>query len=380
MSLKEYLSSKPLYYERIDYDRMPRVFKSVKDSFKFPKTIHIVGTNGKGSIGRYLAKMMELEGLKVGHYTSPHILEFNERFYKNGALIEMLELEKLHLKLLDILGEREKELSYFEYATFLAFLAYEDCDYMLLEAGVGGEFDATNAVSKTLYIVASISIDHQDLLGGGIEDIASTKLASVNNAAVIAPQEYDEVMSVIERREKICGFDFLYANKNDIIDDIENYALKFSLPKFLKYNLLTAYKAALLLGLSPDLKRLDALDLRGRCEKIAANITLDVGHNVDAAKALSAHFSGKKVVLVYNSYRDKDYISVLKVLRPIIKRVELIDMQNSYRENARREIEKYLDFLGVERREYKNTNNNEEYLVFGSFGVAESFLKSLNER
>ena len=380
MSLKEYLSSKPLYYKHIDYDRMPRVFQSVSNRFKFPKTIHIVGTNGKGSTGRYLAKMMELEGLKVGHYTSPHILEFNERFYKNGVLIEMSELENLHLKLLDILGESEKELSYFEYATFLAFLAYEDCDYMLLEAGVGGEFDATNAVSKVLSIVASISVDHQDLLGIGIEDIARTKLASVNNAAVIAPQEYDEAMDVIKRREKICGFDFLYVNKNDINDDIENYAQKFSLPNFLKYNLLTAYKAALFLGLFPNLKRLGALDLRGRCEKIAPNITLDVGHNIDAAKALSTHFSGKKVVLIYNSYKDKDYISVLKVLIPIIKRVELIDMQNSYRENAKCEIEKYLDCIGIERREYKNTNDGEEYLVFGSFGVAESFLKSLNER
>ncbi|MDR2341566.1 MAG: bifunctional folylpolyglutamate synthase/dihydrofolate synthase [Campylobacteraceae bacterium] len=380
MSLKKYLSSKPLYYEHIDYYRMPKVFKSISDSFRFPKVIHIVGTNGKGSTGRYIVKMLEIEGFRVGHYTSPHILEFNERIYKNGKNILDDELEVLHVRLLEILKSYEKELSYFEYATLLAFLYFEDCDYVVLEAGVGGESDATNVAPKILSVVTPISIDHQNFLGNSIKEIAFTKLQSVNNKAVIAYQKYEEVMEIIKQREAVCGFEFLYVDKNEINDDIEKYVQKFSLPWFLKQNLLTAFKTVKFLGISPDLSKLQALDLRGRCEKIAPNITLDAGHNIDAAKALVEHFGNKKIVLIYNSYKDKDYIGVLNILKFIIKRVELINMVNSARQSAKEQIKELLGSLGIEHKDYECINENDEYLVFGSFGVIESFLKSLDEK
>jgi dihydrofolate synthase/folylpolyglutamate synthase len=380
MSLQEYLSDKPLYYEHIDYERMPKIFKSISHNFKFPKIVHVIGTNGKGSVGRYLTKMLELEGLRVGHYTSPHILEFNERIYKNGKNISDDELETLHVKLLGILKDYEKELSYFEYTTLLAFLYFEDCDYAVLEAGVGGEFDATNTAPKILSVVTPISIDHQGLLGNSLREIAFTKLRSVNNFAVIAHQKYEEVLNIIKQREAVCGFEFLYVDENEKNEEVEKYSEKFSLPLFLKQNLLTAFKAVNFLGVFPDLSKLEALDLRGRCEKIAPNITVDVGHNIDAAKVLAEHFNNKKVVLVYNSYKDKDYAGVLNILKSIVKRIELIDIINSERQDAKKEITELLNFLHIEHKDYKHINKNDEYLVFGSFGVVESFLKSLNER
>ncbi|MDR0467363.1 MAG: bifunctional folylpolyglutamate synthase/dihydrofolate synthase, partial [Campylobacteraceae bacterium] len=82
-NLKEYLKSKPLYYKDIDYEKMPKIFSEISSSFSLPKTVHIVGTNGKGSTGRYLTLILEQNGFNVGHYTSPHILKFNERIYKN---------------------------------------------------------------------------------------------------------------------------------------------------------------------------------------------------------------------------------------------------------------------------------------------------------
>ncbi|MDR3177941.1 MAG: bifunctional folylpolyglutamate synthase/dihydrofolate synthase [Campylobacteraceae bacterium] len=380
MNLQKYLSNKPLYCEHIDYDRMPRVFKSISHNFKFPKVIHVVGTNGKGTTGRYIAKMLELEGFKTGHYTSPHILEFNERIYKNGKVISNDELEVLHVRLLGILKDYADELSYFEYATLLAFLYFEDCDYAVIEAGVGGEFDATNAAPKILSVVTPISIDHQDLLGNSIKEIALTKLRSVNSKAVIAPQKYEEALGIIRQREAICGFEFLYVDENEKEAEVEKYAEKFSLPSFLKQNLLTAYKAVKFLGIFSDLSKLQALDLRGRCEQIAPNITLDVGHNIDAAKALVRHFDDKKIVLIYNSYKDKDYAGVLNILKPIIKRLELIDITNPMRQHAKQEIKKLLKTLNVKCENYRQANKNDEYLVFGSFGVAESFLKSLHEK
>ncbi|MDR1554803.1 MAG: bifunctional folylpolyglutamate synthase/dihydrofolate synthase [Campylobacteraceae bacterium] len=380
MSLQEYLANKPLYYKYIDYARMPRIFKSISHNFRLPKIIHVIGTNGKGSIGRYIAKMLEIEGFKTGHYTSPHILKFNERIYKNNRTVSDGELEILHTRLLEILKDYESELSYFEYATLLAFLYFEDCDYVVLEAGVGGEFDATNVVSKVLSVVTPISVDHQDLLGNSIKEIAFTKLQSVNNKAVISYQKYEEALEIIRQREAICGFKFLYTDENEKDEAVEKYAQRFLLPPFLKQNLLTAVKAVKALGVFTDLSKLGALDLHGRCEKIASNITLDVGHNLDGARALVEYFGGKKVVLIYNSYKDKDYVGVLNILKSIVKRIELIDIINPVRQDAKKEIEELLNSLHIDYKNYERINENDEYLVFGSFGVAESFLKSLNER
>ncbi|MDR1007283.1 MAG: bifunctional folylpolyglutamate synthase/dihydrofolate synthase [Campylobacteraceae bacterium] len=378
--LLKYLEKKPLYYDHIDYGRMPRIFRTISHKFHIPKTVHIIGTNGKGSTGRFLAQILESVGLKIGHYTSPHILEFNERIYRDGICVGYDELDILHERLLAILGEYESELSYFEYATLLAFLAYEECDYMILEAGVGGEFDATNIVPKELSIVTPISLDHQDLLGKTIKEIAFTKLQSVNNIAVIAPQEENEALEIIKQREAILELEFIYIRKSEHESDVEKYASKYSLPYILKENLTTAVSAAKILGFEADLNKVGKLSLKGRFEKIASNITIDVGHNISAANVAAKIFSGKKVILVYNSYKDKNYNYILKILTPIVKSVEIIELANPYRADAKNEIREVLIKQGVDVKDFGGINQDNEYLVFGSFGVAEKFLRYFNEK
>ncbi|MDR0761739.1 MAG: bifunctional folylpolyglutamate synthase/dihydrofolate synthase [Campylobacteraceae bacterium] len=380
MSVLKYLETKPLYYDHIDYERMPRIFRAISHNFHLPKAVHIVGTNGKGSTGRFLAQILESNGLKIGHYTSPHILEFNERIYRDGACVGYDELNALHERLLKILGAYEGELSYFEYATLLAFLAFKECDYMILESGVGGEFDATNVVPKELSVVTPISLDHQDLLGKTIKEIAFTKLQSVNNIAVIAPQEESAATEIIKQREAILGLKFIYVYKDEYESSVEKYTLKYSLPNILKENLLTAVSAAKALGFEADSNKLKKLSLKGRFEKIAPNITIDVGHNISAAKSAVKIFSGKKVILVYNSYKDKDYNRILKILMPIIKSVEIIELTNQYRADAKNEIRKILIEQGVDVKDFNGINQDSEYLVFGSFGVAEIFLRYFNEK
>ncbi|MDR2100532.1 MAG: bifunctional folylpolyglutamate synthase/dihydrofolate synthase [Campylobacteraceae bacterium] len=379
-ALKKYLNTKPPYYEHMDYGRMPRIFNALAHNFHFPKIIHIVGTNGKGSTGRFLAQILESAGFSVGHYTSPHILEFNERFYKNGALVSYDKLDALHERLLAVLGAYESELSYFEYATFLAFLAFEECDYVILESGVGGEFDATNVAPKVLSIVTPISLDHQDLLGESVREIAFTKLQSVNNSAVIAPQEFGEALEIIKQRETILGLEFTYVQKDEYESGVEKYAALYSLVPFLKENLLAAFRAAQMIGVEVDLSKIKKLNLKGRFEKITANITIDVGHNISAAKAALEAFKNKKVVFVYNSYKDKDYKTILRILAPVIKRAEIVRIENSYRASAENEIKAALSDMGIDVKDFDRIDNNEEYLIFGSFGVVESFLRHFDEK
>ncbi|MCF6174017.1 MAG: bifunctional folylpolyglutamate synthase/dihydrofolate synthase, partial [Campylobacteraceae bacterium] len=190
MSLVEFLEKKPLYYDEIDYDRMPSAYKSISDKLKLPKIIQIVGTNGKGSTGRFLAQMLKFQNLIVGHYSSPHIIRFNERIWLNGKEVSDDTLEFAHNKLQLMLSKDFiKTLSYFEYTTFLAILIFsEECDYIVLEAGLGGEHDATSIFPKVLSVITPIGYDHEDFLGENINDIATTKLNSIDKKAVISRQ------------------------------------------------------------------------------------------------------------------------------------------------------------------------------------------------
>ncbi len=118
MQLETFLESKPLFYDKIDYDRFPKAYESIKNLLHIPRVVHLVGTNGKGSTGRFLAQLLKSNSFKVGHYSSPHILKFNERIWLNGSDISDKALENSHKELLKILKpEIVEALSYFEYTT-----------------------------------------------------------------------------------------------------------------------------------------------------------------------------------------------------------------------------------------------------------------------
>jgi dihydrofolate synthase/folylpolyglutamate synthase len=189
--LNTFLENKPLFYETIDYTRMPRIYSRIKTYFNLPKIVHIIGTNGKGTTGRFLATALVSLGFKVGHYTSPHILKFNERIWLNGANVSDALLEEYHTKLLQILTKQEAAaLSYFEYTTLLAMLLYSDkSEYVILEAGLGGEYDATSVFDNVLTLVTPIDIDHEAFLGDTIEAIAQTKLNAIKKTAIVAKQK-----------------------------------------------------------------------------------------------------------------------------------------------------------------------------------------------
>ncbi len=382
MSLLEFLDKKPLFYKEIDYERMPKTWQKIKHFFKLPKIIHIIGTNGKGSTGRFLAYYLYKSGFKVGHYTSPHILKFNERIWINGKDIDDLSLEKTHEKLLSILKENAEKLSYFEYTTLLAVLAMQDCDYIVLEAGLGGEYDATSVFDNILTLLTMVDYDHKEFLGESIEEITSSKVRAVKKALIVGIQKYIEVYGSALKISSEKKFYLYPYNRFLTYDELilsGFFIRKEKLPSFFISNLTLALSAVKFLGLKVDLDKLKGIEIFGRCQKIKENVTIDVGHNPLAAEALRDTFLGKKVVLVYNSFADKEYPLILKILKPIIKRVEILDMQNQ-RAAKREDMEKTLKSLSLEFGDFKGLKESEEYLVFGSFSVVEAFLKVIDEK
>ena len=373
-TLNEFLEHKTLYYDKIDFTIVESSWKILSTKINLPFVIHIVGTNGKGSTGRFLAHYLYKKEFKVLHYSSPHIMKFNERIWINGNDVSDENLELAHIFLQDLFPlELLSKLTYFEYTTLLAFYLSKDFDYLVLEAGLGGEFDATNVVENNLSLITTIGLDHMSFLGNTVEEIAATKMRSADNKMLIGYQVFNSVLKTAYKvKEQILK----ERNKNiEIIEvkEFDKYELNNKFASYLKRNFHLVIECLHELKIPIDLKLFDDVPLFGRCQKILPNVTIDVGHNPLAAHVIAKEFEGKKITLIYNSYKDKDYEEVLKILKPIISKIIImpLDDKRIVEKNSLLEIIKQLNIINEESIKIEE---NEEYLVFGSFLVVEKFL------
>jgi len=377
------MEEKPLYYKEIDHERVHIAYGMLKPHITQPLTLHIVGTNGKGSTGRIIATLLHASGKKVGHFSSPHILKFNERIWINGEDISDDALDDAHEKLFNILGkEMSNALSYFEYTTLLALVAMQSLEVIVLEAGLGGEFDATNVCSKALSVITPIGLDHQDFLGETIRKIATTKMNSVEKEFVLALQSEAEVYEVakeiaIKKDAKLHNVQNFKKEHLEEYLKVQTLTEALGWSEYLFENTLTALCALKNLDLFYNIEDLQKVKLFGRFYQLLPNVIIDVGHNLLAAKAITKALEKrglkKKIVLVYNALNDKDYVSILKEFKPYVKRVEIINIETVRAVETER-LAKGLDALNITHEFFKKINENEQYLVFGSFYVIESFL------
>jgi len=377
------MEEKPLYYKEIDHERVHIAYGMLKPHITQPLTLHIVGTNGKGSTGRIIATLLHASGKKVGHFSSPHILKFNERIWINGEDISDDALDDVHEKIFNILGkEMSNALSYFEYTTLLALVAMQSLEVIVLEAGLGGEFDATNVCSKALSVITPIGLDHQDFLGETIRKIATTKMNSVEKEFVLALQSEAEVYEVakeiaIKKDAKLHNVQNFKKEHLEEYLKVQTLTEALGWSEYLFENTLTALCALKNLDLFYNIEDLQKVKLFGRFYQLLPNVIIDVGHNLLAAKAITKALEKrglkKKIVLVYNALNDKDYVSILKEFKPYVKRVEIINIETVRAVETER-LAKGLDALNITHEFFKKINENEQYLVFGSFYVIESFL------
>ncbi|GAX87037.1 dihydrofolate synthase/folylpolyglutamate synthase [Lebetimonas natsushimae] len=377
-NVKEFLEKKPLFYKEIDITRMPKAYNLIKDKINLKPLIHIIGTNGKGSTGRFLAHTLLKRDYSVGHYTSPHILKFNERIWINGKNISDEALEEAHSHLQKLLPKKISEaLSYFEYTTLLAAIAFENLDFVILEAGLGGEFDATNVFDKKITLITPIDFDHQNFLGNSIKEIATTKLHAIDKEAIIGKQVNKLKMknkewTILEYAKKLKPnakiYDYLDFFEKNEINELKK---EFKFADFLFDNYLLAMSFLKKEKIPFSIKDIEDLILPGRMQEIEKDLFIDVGHNPLAANAIVKTLN-KKVNLVYNTYKDKNYTEILKILKPKIKKLYLINVKNERIEDKEK-IKEVAKNLGIEVEDYKGIEK--PMLVFGSFSVVEEFLR-----
>ena len=377
--LKQFLDNKPLYYDEIDYTRMPRVYKKIQHKLPKVKVIHLVGTNGKGTTGRFLASALYAKGFRVGHYTSPHILKFNERIWLNGSHVSDELLNQAHIYLQELLSKEDADaLSYFEYTTFIAMLIFHACDYVVLEAGLGGEFDATAVFDKELTLVTPIDFDHEAFLGSNIVEIATTKLNAIQNNAILSAQKFSQVKDVAMQLSKDKKLNILEAETFLDTHDykkIKKIAKNLQLAAYLIQNLRLSIAAMKFFGIEYGVDDFANARLFGRLSTVDENVIVDVGHNPLAAASIREALIGEKYILVYNSYKDKNYKEILSILKPLIKHVEIIDVYD-VRVESQELLKHTLKELHIEYKAFNYVQSGLKYLVFGSFSVVEAFLKS----
>src|SRR5882724_8360250 len=187
----------------LELTRVERLLKLVGNpEQQLPPVVHVAGTNGKGSVIAYLRAMLEAAGKRVHVYTSPHLVRFHERIRLAGELIE-------EQALVDLIEECEHanggdSITFFEITTVAAFLAFSrvPADILLLETGLGGEFDATNMIAQPrAAIIMPISFDHMQFLGNSLGQIAAAKAGILKSGRpAIVAQQQPEAAQVIEKR------------------------------------------------------------------------------------------------------------------------------------------------------------------------------------
>lgn len=372
MSLDDFLAQKPLFYTTFDPDRIKNIWKKIRSRFTIPPIIHIVGTNGKGTTGRFLAEFLHSQGKRTGHYTSPHITRFNERIWLNGSPCDDHTLEAEHARLLGMLEPADADsLSYFEYTTLLAAAVYEKrCDYIVMEAGLGGEYDATSIFDPVLMLLTPVGIDHTEFLGETVEAIASTKLGALRSDLIVAFQNDPVVYEVAAQKATLAGKSVRFVKDMFEQDSAEDY---------LDENRLLAVAAARYLGFEADKTMFPKGTLFGRFSKLSDMITIDVGHNTLAAQAIRKRLGKRKVKLVYNTLEDKEYERILRTLQPNITTLEIIPIEDK-RALSKEALIVTLKKLQIDYCDFTGIKPDEEYLVFGSFKTVEAFCKRYNEK
>jgi len=293
------------------------------------RAVHVAGTNGKGAVCAMLDAALRAAGLRVGRYTSPHLVRLNERFFLDGAPVDDATLGRLAERVNRTIGRSGdravSDVTFFEALTAVAFALYAETkvDVAVLECGLGGRLDATNVCEPSLCVITKIGLDHCDWLGDTVEKVAGEKAGIVKpGVPVVLGRNEPSVRAVVEARAKELGAPFYSAPE---LADESEIPEGFSLVgPFNRENAVTALAALrVLLPTSPKIP--PSVTWPGRFQRVG-DVIVDGAHNPPAARALadalSATFNLQSPAfsLIAGFCGDKDVGEVLSVLAPLVKR------------------------------------------------------------
>ncbi len=365
---------------------------------KLKNVIHIVGTKGKGSVSFYISRFLINSGFKVGTYISPHILDVRERIMLNLNPISENDFVNLFYEVYEKMEHKKKHFrTYFETLTAMAFLYfyYNDCDYCVIEAGLGGRLDATNVFNKSNVIITKIHFDHMHILGNTLSQIAFEKASVIKeNSLVFTSYQEDEAFEVIkkiteERNSKLIfvEFEVLENSLEGVKFKMDNRIFKTPLiGNFQAYNCaisIKAFEEITKITFTDNLFKNVRIPYRFEIfEKNNKKIILDVAHNylsifevINNTKKLFQ----KEPLIIFALAKDKDLENISKIIEPFF--VLLVDIKNP-RLFKPYEISKFLKnykiFSSIDLAfEYALNSEYEIIIITGSTYLVSEFLKHL---
>lgn len=313
------------------------------------KSIHIAGTNGKGSSSHMLASVLRASGLKTGLYTSPHLVDFRERIRINGEVIpekNVVEFVHQSSELIDSIKP-----SFFELTVAMAFdyFAKEKVDIAIIEVGLGGRLDSTNIIHPELCLISNIGLDHMNILGDTLIEIATEKAGIIkNDVPVVISEKQEELVQVFKDKASQVKTELIFASDRYLIKEVDR---EFDGLHMIIKNLITqtdfamitdlagSYQQKNILGVLTCLDKLRELGysisdtqiqyglshvqqetgLRGRWETLSSTpwVICDTGHNEDGIKTVVENLSNlnyNRLHFLFGAMRDKDLSHILPLL------------------------------------------------------------------
>ena len=393
-------------------ERILSVYKKLNISSIANKIITVAGTNGKGSTVSFLESVLSKKKYRVGTFTSPHILRYNERIKINGKEIDDQSL----LETFEMINERRGDttLTYFEFATLSAFYLFSksNLDVAVLEVGLGGRLDATNIVDSDVSIITSIGIDHTEFLGNTIDSIALEKAGVMRPfKKCIYAQSKPPAALLKYAKNKSVNLQ-IHDNDYQLIRYNSNWSIRSkelninTIPNLkmigdYQYN----YAAASLLALAeilPDCVKdhdnikvaLSETEIYGRFQFLSKSpdIILDVAHNEDAARGLSENIKKReydKIEVVLGVLADKDVYSIVEPFSNLVDHWHIGTINSErgmnadeikYRINSiyknKLSMGTYASVTSAFNQAKSNQKKDSLLLVYGSFYTVSEVLRS----
>jgi len=353
------------------------------------KSIHVAGTNGKGSSTHMLSSILQESGLKVGLYTSPHLLDFRERIKLNGNLIEKDFITDFVTNNIEFF--KNNKISFFEMTVAMAFdyFAKSNVDIAVIETGLGGRLDSTNILNPLVSLITNIGLDHKEFLGDNLKDIAKEKAGIIkNNVPVVISEFNKETYPIFENKAQKIGTNIYLADnlkkfETDLVGDFQNKNIKGVVKVISLLEQLNVSNQNIERGLL-NIKKNTGLIGRFQILNESPKVICDVGHNLEAFQVIKEHISSLKFAslkLVLGFVKGKDFKKILDILprnahyyfcKPNIERGLPLENLADYGSDCGLKFSLHKSVLEAYNSALSNSNNCDLIFIGGSnFTVSE---------
>lgn len=402
-------------------DRLKVFMDRLGNPQKKLKFIHIAGTNGKGSTSTFIASILSTQGYKTGLFTSPYVICFRERIQIDFNMISENDLISLVDKTFPILEDLQKEgiiITEFEYITALAFLYFSEknCDYVVLEVGLGGRFDATNIIESPLVsVITSISLDHTSILGNTLEEVAREKAGIIKPLCPVVFTSQEEIVNKVffekasSSNSKIYLSDFskeikYKINNNFLCFKLNNLNIKSRLlGEYQIYNICNSIKAIEVLKKNNVqisdkniLKGIENAFIPARFEIIKTHplLIIDGAHNPDGMKKLyntiKMYLPDKNLIGITGMLKDKNIDSSLEFINRVFNKIICVEPNSPRKLDSNEMCIKCMnicddvydlsnDYEKALFTAYKFADSNSAIIVFGSLYLASEIRNILKK-